>query len=139
MNWFGNSTGQVIDETRAGNPLIPAPGFGKRPKAVYQGQPVDQITELRIERRPGGAIIHVVGVSEVIGYFDARLEPDSEQGAVDDVLGYTLKAVRPTNSMGVGGQAAREINVARFVSDQDLAEARSIVVKGARNQRSTRR
>ena len=139
VNWFGNSRGEVIDPQRANNPLIPPPGIGKRPKAIYQGQAVDQITALRLERRPGGAIIHVVGVSDVIGYYDARLEPDSEEGPVKGVLAFTLNAVRPEASIGVGGQAVREINVARFVSDQDLADVKTITVRGARNQRSTRR
>lgn len=139
MNWFGKSRSEAVDTRRASNPLIPPQGIGKRPKPVYQGQPVDQIAALRLERRPGGAIIHVVGVSDVIGYYDARLEPDSEDGPVKGVLGYTLKAVRPEYSVGVGGTAAREINAARFVSDQDLADVKTITVRGARNQRSTRR
>ena len=139
MNWFGNSTSSAVDSTGTKNPLIPRRGFGKRPKAVYQGRPVDQIAALRIERRPGGAIIHVVGVTDVIGYYDARLEALSDDGPVKGVLGYTLKAVRPESTVGVGGEAARQINVARFVSDQDLEGVKSIVVKGARNQRSTRR
>ena len=139
VNWFGNSSSSAVDSSGVKNPLIPPRGFGKRPKAIYQGRPVDQIASLRIERRPGGAIVHAVGVSDVIGYYDARLEPMSDDGPVKGVLAYTLKAVRPASTVGVGGQAAREINVALFVSDQDLEGVRSIVVKGARNQRSTRR
>ncbi len=118
---------------------MPPPRLGQRPKIAYQGAPVDQISALRIERRPGGAIIHTVGLTDVIGYYDARLEPDSQDGPVKGVLSYTLKAVRPESTIGVGGAAARQINVAVFVSDQDLEGVRSIVVKGARNQRSTRR
>ncbi|MGB7317285.1 MAG: hypothetical protein WBC85_04890 [Planktotalea sp.] len=138
-NWFGNSRAETLGASGTQNPLIPKPSLGKRPKPVYQGQPVDQIAALRIERRPGGAIIHVVGVTDVIGYYDARLEPESLDGAVNGVLAYTLTAVRPAHTVGVGGEAARQINVARFVSDQELADVRTVTVKGARNQRSTRR
>ena len=138
-NWFGKSSAQTLESTGPRNPLIPPPRLGQRPKVAYQGQPVDQITALRIERRPGGAIIHAVGLSDVIGYYDARLEPENENGPVKGVLSYTLEAVRPASTVGVGGAAARQINVAVFVSDQDLEGVRSIVVKGAQNQRSTRR
>lgn len=139
VNWFGNSRSGPVESASSNNPLIPPPRLGTRPKAVYQGQPIDQISELRIERRPGGAIIHAVGVGDVIGYYDARLEADNENGPVKGVLGYTLKAVRPASTVGVGGQSAREVNVAIFVSEQDLSDVKTIVVKGARNQRSTRR
>lgn len=139
MNWFGGSTSQKVDPRSANNPLIPATNAFKRPKAVYQGQLVDQIAELRIERRPGGAVIHVVGVTDVIGYYDTKLEAENDGKPVKGVLSYALKAVRPAQTVGVGGEAARRINVATFVTDQDLAGVRSIVVKGARNQRTTRR
>ncbi|MGH1577101.1 hypothetical protein [Planktotalea sp.] len=138
-NWFGNSRSGPVEVQRTNNPLIPARSFARRPKPVYQGRPVDQISALRIERRPGGAIIHAVGVTDVIGYYDSRLEADNEDGPVKGVLSYTLTAVRPESTVGVGGEAARQINVARFVSDQDLLGVKTIVVKGARNQRSTRR
>lgn len=139
MNWFGNARSEVIDPEYAGNALIPSRGLSQRPAAIYQGQAIDQISELRLERRPGGALIHVIGVGDVIGYYDARLEPDNAEGAVNGVLAYTLKAVRPATSVGVGGKAAREISVARFVSDQDLAGVKTVTVRGARNQQSTRR
>lgn len=138
-NWFGNSRSDAIEYAGSKNPLIPPPRLGQRPKAIYQGRPVDQISALRIERRPGGALIHVVGLGDVIGYYDAILEPENENGPVKGVLSYTLKAVRPDTTVGVGGEAARQINVALFVSDQDLVGVKSIVVKGARNKRSTRR
>ncbi|MEP5152041.1 hypothetical protein [Planktotalea sp.] len=139
VNWFGNSRSGPVENASSTNPLIPPRRLGTRPKAVYQGRPIDQISELRVERRPGGAIIHAVGVGEVIGYYDARLTPDSIDGPINGVLGYTLEAVRPASTVGVGGQGAREVNVAVFVSDQELRDVKTIVVKGARNQRSTRR
>lgn len=139
MTWFGNSRSEAVDPRAASNPLIPARGFGQRPKAAYAGVPVDQITQLRVERRPGGAIIQTTGVTDVIGYYDVRLEPESEEGAVNGVLAYTFKAVRPAEPIGIGSAAARQITAAVFVTDQELAGVRTITVRGARNQRSTRR
>lgn len=141
VNWFGNSRSEAVDPRAATNPLIPARkgNMFRRGKAEYAGVPVDQITALRIERRPGGAIVHTVGVTDVIGYHNVRLEPDNENGPVDGVLAYTLKAERPSSTVGVGGEAARQINAAVFLTDQELNEIKTITVRGARNQRSTRR
>lgn len=138
-NWFGRSNSQAIDNTGSVNPLIPRPRFGARPKVAYSGEPVDQIKSLRIERKPGGAILHVVGVADAIGYYDVRLRPDSEEGAVDGVLSFTLRAERPETLIRGANEASRQIVAARLLSDQDLDGVRSIVVKGARNQRTTRR
>lgn len=139
MTWFGNSRSEAVDPRSASNPLIPAPRLGQRPKAVYAGRPVDQISELRIERLPGGAVIRVAGVTDVIGYYDVRLEPENEGNPVKGVLSYTLSAVRPERTVGVGGPAARTVNAAVSVTDQDLEGVRQITVRGARNQRTTRR
>jgi len=139
MNWFGNSRSQAVDPRAASNPLIPPPRLGTRPKAVYAGQPVDQITGLRIERLPGGAVVRVTGVTDVIGYYDVRLEPEADGKPVKGVLAYTLKAVRPEQTVGVGGAAARTITAAVSVTDQDLEGVRQITVRGARNQQTTRR
>ena len=114
--------------------------MGTRPKAVYAGVPVDQIKALRIERRPGGAVVHVTGVTEVIGYYDIRLEPDNEQLIPEKgVLGFTLKAVRPATTVGAGGEAGRTVNAAISLTDQEMAGVKTITVRGARNQRSSRR
>jgi len=138
-NWFGQSQSQAITENTNVNPLIPKRRITQRKIIDYQGTPVDQIQSLRIERKPGGALINVVGLANVIGSFDVRLQSDTEDGAENGVLSYTLKAIRPNDGIRGGGTAARQIVAARFVSDQQLAGVRTIVVKGARNQRSTRR
>lgn len=139
MNWFGNSRSEAVDPRRATNPLIPPPRLGSRPKAIYAGQPVDQITALRVDRLPGGAVIQVTGVTDVIGYYDVRLEPDNDGNPVKGVLSYTLKAARPERTIGVGGEAARQVTAAVSLTEQDMEGVRQITVRGARNQRTTRR
>lgn len=138
-NWFGNSSSQAIDASGTVNPLIPKKNAFKRAAPQYAGTAVEQIKALRIERKPGGAIIHVVGVADAIGYYDVRMRSDYENGPVKGVLSFTLTAERSGNMIRGGSEAARQIIAARLISDQELEGVRTIVVKGARNQRSTRR
>jgi len=140
MNWFGRSSStEIVQATGVANPLIPAPRLGSRPRVGYQGRVVDQVATLRIERRPGGEVILASGVTSVIGYFDARLVAENDGEPVNGVLSYELKAVPPSQTVGVGTQRARTITVAQAVTDQDLAGVRAIVVKAAQNQRTVRR
>ncbi|WP_293444551.1 hypothetical protein [Planktotalea sp.] len=138
-NWFGQSRSEAISADGIVNPLIPKQKALTRKKVDYQGTPVAQIKSLRIERKPGGAIVHVVGVSDGIGYYDVRLQQDNDGMPVDGVLSYTLKAVRSKSAIRGGSEAARQINAARYISNQELKSARKIIVIGAQNQRSTRR
>ena len=137
-NWFGQSRGQAIDASGPVNPLIPKRRLGQRAPVEYSGNAVDQIKSLRIERKPGGAIINVVGVTDAIGYYDVRLRAENDNKPVKGVLTYTLSAERPADLLN-GTEASRQVVAARFVSDQQLEGVRTIVVQGARNQRSTRR
>jgi len=68
-----------------------------------------------------------------------RLQQDNDGMPVDGVLSYTLKAVRSKSAIRGGSEAARQINAARYISNQELKSARKIIVIGAQNQRSTRR
>lgn len=137
-NWFGQSRGEALENAGPVNPLIPKRRLGQRAPVEYSGTAVDQIKSLRIERKPGGAIVHVVGVTDAIGYFDVRLRSENNNTPVNGVLTYTLSAERPEQLIN-GSEAARQIVAARYVSDQQLEGVRTIVVQGARNQRSTRR
>ncbi|WP_293449750.1 hypothetical protein [Planktotalea sp.] len=138
-NWFGKSSNQAIPTEGTVNPLILQKNVFARKELEYQGFAVDQIKSLRIERRPGGAIVRVVGVANAIGSYNVRLEPDAENGPNKGVLSFTLNAEQPKTVIQGGSDNARQITAAKILSDQDLAGVRSIVVKGARNQLSTRR
>ena len=137
--WFGKSSNQAISADGVANPLIPQKSVFARKDVAYQGTAVDQIKSLRIERRPGGAIVRVVGVTNAIGSYDVRLEPDTQNGPVKGVLSYTLRAEQAQTVIRGGSENVRQITAAKTLSDQDLAGVRSILVKGARNQLSTRR
>lgn len=138
-NWFGKSSNEALAAGAEVNPLIPKARAWKRKKAPYQGTAVDQIKSLRIERRPGGAIIHVVAIADGIGYYDVRMQSDTDGKPENGVLTYTLRAERPAKLIRGGNEAARRITAARYVTDQDLEGVRKITVKGARNQSTTSR
>ncbi len=133
------------ETTEEVNPLIPERTgiFDRRTENVsYEGTPVDQVTALSIERTPGGAIVRATGLPLRQQAFDARLvnegDENDELQTVDGVLTFRLSAVQ-SRTAPQGPERTRRIHVARFVSDQTLAQTRVIRVVGARNERVSRR
>ncbi|WP_095589280.1 hypothetical protein [Actibacterium ureilyticum] len=126
FNWFGQSEQSVN-------------------VAVVQQQPADprplvlQITDLRIDRAPGGAIVHAVGLPPRQGYWQAELVRARNVQAEPGVLVYDFRAWQPVTPTGTGTPFSRELTAARFLSDQDLAQVTTIVVRGQENQRLSRR
>ncbi len=140
-NWFGGSRSvPVATSSEAANPLIPERTTIRRRdrREIYVGTPVDQVTDLKVERTTAGAIVHVTGISLRQGAFDVRLISDTKGDPVDGVLIFKLLAVQPTNQPQ-GQPRQRTVHVARFVSNNDLAATRTIRVIGARNERVTKR
>jgi len=127
LNWFRTDPGEETVE------------------AVNFEQPVDErplvaeITTLVIERMPGGAIVRATGLPPEQGWHTAELVSENGEEPVDGVLTYAFRAVPPVTSTRVSTQQSRELTVARFLSDFDLADVRQIRVVGARNARVARR
>ncbi len=143
FNWFGR--GEPAPTTLpegVENPLIPTrTGLfsSSVDRDAYLGQPVDTVSDLTVERVPGGAIIRVTGLAATQGVYDVRLTPATEDEAVvDGVLAYRLEGLR-RGGTPQGAPATREVVVARKVTDQTLAGARTIRVEGARNALQARR
>lgn len=144
-NWFGKSkstpvarpAGQTAAEA---NPLIPevTSVFRRKKVEVYEGTPVDQVTDLSVERTTSGAIIRVTGTSLQQGAYDVRLISNTDDKPVNGELTYRLMAVQPTNTPQ-GAPRQRTLNSGKFVSNHVLAETRVIRVIAARNERTTRR
>ncbi|WP_353472201.1 hypothetical protein PVT71_12950 [Salipiger sp. H15] len=130
-------TPPVSTETGANNPLIPqrsAVSFFAKKKAVYLGQPVGTITELLLERRPGGFIIRVTGVADYAGPFDVRLVPI--EGSEDTgTLAFRLMALQLPGPRPAG-EAARTVTAAKWMSDKELAPYSALRVEGLRNAQS---
>ncbi|WP_415920568.1 hypothetical protein [Tateyamaria sp. SN6-1] len=150
FNWFGRSQSEPVvvqQEEAEKNPLIPQSErvrlnlFGLRDRDTeYPGGPVDQVSDLVIERVPGGAIIRAVGVPDYQGAFGVRLQPATEDEVpVDGVLTYRLEAIRPDGARLGGAQRVREVTVARQLTDNQLAGVRTIRVEGVRNAQTSRR
>ena len=143
-NWFGRSRSRRVAETSAENtnPLIPQQEdsiFRRRRTEVYEGTPVDQISEMVIERTSDGAIIRVTGLPLRQGAYDVRLISDDPKGdPVNGQLGYRLMAVQP-DTTPQGLPRMREVRAAVFVSAPKLERTDIIRVSGARNEQVSRR
>lgn len=140
FNWFGRSTSQPVVATDEGvNPLIPRRRsiFQAREAAPYAGRPIGEISELLVERRPGGAVVRVTGVADRLGPWDVRIVAvDAETD--EDTLTFDMRNLSQPGPSG-GSDAARSVTAAIALTDQQLAGIREIRVKGARNIRTVRR
>ncbi|MBM2320887.1 MULTISPECIES: hypothetical protein [Marivita] len=143
LNWFGSSQPDpaAMDVANAEvNPLIPrrrVSFFINNQPEAFAGRPIAQITEVLVERRPGGAIIRATGQANRVGPFDVRLIAD-EAASVDGTLVFDLKALQQAGPRSTNPRA-RQVTVGRWITDQDLAGIRTVTVRGADNARSVRR
>jgi hypothetical protein len=139
FNWFGKTRSAPIAQSSAqANPLIPQTSsiFSRKrnSNAVYNGRPVDQITDLTIERVPGGILLRATGLAARQGLYDVQLVPQNkDELPVDGVLTYRLEGVEPASQTPIGAAATREVIVARTLTDQQLAEVHTIRIEGQRN------
>ena len=144
FNWFGSAQSEPREQPQAStNPLIPQSSglfAGARAKTeVYLGQPIDQVTNLTVEKTPGGAMIRATGLAARQGIYKVRLTPANEDELpVDGVLTYRLEGILPDNT-AVGAQPTREVIAGRAVTDQMLAGVRTIRIEGQRNALTSRR
>lgn len=145
FNWFGSSTSEPVTEQQNTNPLIPKSSGGlfarrRADEANYQGRPFEQVTNLTIERVPGGAIVRATGLAARQGIYKVQLTPENEDELpVDGVLTYRLEGIRPRAQTPIGTKPTREVIAARPLTDQQLAGVRSIRVEGQLNARVARR
>jgi hypothetical protein len=145
FNWFGQSRSEAIVPVEENtNPLIPRRGGlfsrGRAREAVYQGTPFEQVTDLKIERVPGGAIIRATGLAARQGIYDVQLTPENEdEEPVNGVLTYRLEGIRPERATPVGAAPTREVTAARALTDQQLRGVRTIRVEGQLNAQVARR
>ncbi|SFS56569.1 hypothetical protein SAMN04488040_0987 [Sulfitobacter marinus] len=145
FNWFGSARSEPIASSEAStNPLIPQSSglFSgmRKAKATYAGRSFDQVTDLTIERIPGGAIVRATGLAARQGIYEVRLTPENpEEMPVDGVLTYRLEGVAPAKNTAIGPKPTREVIAGRKLTDQMLAGVRVIRVEGQRNAMTARR
>jgi len=147
FNWFGNAREAPAPQTQETNPLIPGERRGllglrqaREAANAYRGQPVDAVSELVIERVPGGAIIRASGLSQFQNTYDVRLIPaNADELPTDGVLDYQLEAIIPERPIAGGSERQRMIIAARAVTDKQLEGVRAIRVAGVQNARVVNR
>ncbi len=118
MNWFSRSEPAAADTAN--------PAADPRPL-------VAEVTALRLERVPGGAIVHATGIAPRQGFYDGALVALNRGLPVDGLLAFQFRAAPPFDATRAGPARSREIIVGLFVSDQTLAAVRRIQVSGAAN------
>lgn len=145
FNWFGGDepTGAIVPQDAVEeNPLIPTPGpikASREERQRYKGTPIDAVTDVTVERIPGGIILRATGLAATQGVYDARLTPESEDGPVDGVLSFRLEALNDPNSIAQGPPQTRDVIVAARLTEQDLGTTQIIRVSGATNAVDVRR
>lgn len=143
-NWFGKSRSSSIAadvDPASVNPLIPRKAtISLQRDAIDNSVPIATITELRVEKNSTGATIFVTGVASRQGGYATSLQLDPvTEVSPTDVLSYTFRVNYPDNPTATGPERSRTITEAKSLSNQDLRGIRLIRVKGAQNQRETRR
>jgi hypothetical protein len=133
FNWFGTS--------RSVSTLVPAGGFGFDP--ADRRVLVDQVTQLEINRTPGGAILVATGLPQTQGWWDAELIAENDGQPVNGVLRLRFVVAEPTPGTPVASRVSspqsREVTAALFLSEFKLAEVRQILVTGLGNARTVSR
>lgn len=141
-NWFGKSksTPVAVSADPDVNPLIPE----RKTKSIFAkaekedlSVPVAQISDLRVEPTPTGAIIHVTAIAERQGAYQIELRrlPDAATGTLE----YVFRVLYPEGTTATGTPHSRTVQAAVTVTEQDMQGIRVIRVSGAKNARETRR
>lgn len=127
FNWFGDA--EPVEAT----PVIEAP-------RINDGRvPVQQVTELRIEQIPAGAIVHATGLPPRQGYFNVALVPVNQDIVQNSVLVLQLRASPPLTDTRTGTEQSRELITGLFVSEQALQGITQIQVLAEANALAVRR
>ena len=108
LNWFGQAedaapqtAAVVTEEVSDARPLV------------------EQVTALRIERTPTGAIVYATGLPPNQGWHSAALVAVSD-GPVDGVLAFRFQAFGPFEQTPVSTTQSRELRAAVAVTQFDL-------------------
>jgi hypothetical protein len=127
FNWFGG--GPQVETALAPD------GLPADPRPL-----IDQVTEVVLDRAPGGVIVRATGLPPTLGYWNAALVPIDRELRPDDNgdIAIDFRALPPVPAQPAGSPAARQIVTGYFLSEQTLRNARSVTVRAERNARSVR-
>lgn len=134
LNWFGASRAEATSgETQALAPLVRP---GQQTMVIDQRSLVANITALRVDRTPYGALVHATGTTPTQGYYNAELVPT---GIENGTLTLAFRAQAPAGFEATGAARTRQITAAYELSVAELAGIRRIRVQGAQNSRTSSR
>lgn len=126
FNWFGRSSSV---ET-----VVVDPGVLPDGRRL-----VAQVTTLKIEKVPGGAILRATGLPQRQGYFDGELVQVDANPPRAGLITFQFRISSPYETTRVSTVRSREVVVAQFLSDQKLAGIRQIQVTAGGNALIVRR
>lgn len=131
LNWFGQSKKTTVQKV---DPVTGVPLPTPDPRGM-----VAEVTSMRVEQVPGGAIIHATGLPPTQGWWNAALIAQNDGKPVKGVLTFRFVIVPPPGTTPVSTPQSREVTVATHLTDFQLAGVRAITVTGSRNARTARR
>ena len=126
FNWFGRDREERVKVVETVGPIE------RRPL-------VAEVISLKVDRMPGGAIIHAVGLPVTQGHWDGELVPLNGEMPDKGTLTYEFRLAPPPGPTRQGTPQSREVVVGLFVSDQTMLGVRSISVVAQQNRRNVRR
>lgn len=126
FNWFGRDREERVQVVDTVTPQ------DRRPLAA-------EVIRLKVDRMPGGAIIHAVGLPATQGHWDGELVPLNGEFPEKGVLTYEFRLAPPPGPTRQGTPQSREVVVGHFISDQTMLGVRNIAVVARQNRRSVRR
>jgi hypothetical protein len=126
FNWFGGAEAAPPADTQQ----LPTTAD---PRLLAQ-----QITELKVEPMPGGAIVRATAVMESQGWWQAELVAIEDE-PVDGAMVYEFRVFPPPQQTRVSTPQSRQVTAAVFLSDIRLSTIRSITVQGQTNGLTSRR
>jgi hypothetical protein len=122
FNWFGGSEDAPVSAPTA--------------EATDTRALVAQVTDLTLERMPGGVLVRATGLPPTQGYWEAELVARPIE---DGKITYDFRVFPPITPKPSSTTQSREVIVAAYLSNIKLEKIRQITVQGASNARTTRR
>jgi hypothetical protein len=126
FNWFGKDRNEEVSVSDTGQVIDPR-GL------------VTQVVKLKVDRLPGGAIVHAIGLPTTQGHWEAELVPLNGEFPDKGVLSYEFRLIPPLAPAVPGTKISREVVVAHFISDQTLVGVRRIQIIAQENRRTVKR
>ncbi|MBK5945546.1 hypothetical protein CCR83_03540 [Rhodobacter veldkampii DSM 11550] len=132
FNWFGKSEDGPATLTPSAS------------EATADARPlVQQVTQLEVAPAHGGVIVQAAGLPPTQGWWNAELVAENDGQPVDGVLSFRFVLIPPLAGTPAANRVStpqsREVTVATFVPNGDLAQVARISVTGSGNARSVSR